>query len=155
MVSASKGPTVATAPQFASNVKRPALKRSTVAKTEATISLRIAFRLVDVVSADPGRAFAFWRTQSREFDVAQLNLMLKGYRLTTAEILYHMPDHPKLLQTFVWQELDMAPKFPVLSKFLTFWEQNLDGRLHSVRVGTCGILCPLDIRHVGHEISIH
>ncbi len=87
--------------------------------------------------------------------MAQLDLMLKGYRLTTAEILYHMPDHPKLLQTFIWQELDMAPKFPVLSKFLTFWEKNLDGRLHSVRVGTCGILCPLDIRHVGHEISVH
>jgi uncharacterized protein Usg len=49
----------------------------------------------------------------------------------------------------------MAPQFPVLGKFLTFWNKNLDGRLHSVRVGTCGILCPLDIRHVGHEISIH
>jgi uncharacterized protein Usg len=92
---------------------------------------------------------------AREFAVSQLNLMLKGYRLTTAEILYHMPDHPKLLQSFIWQELDMAPQYPVLGKFLTFWNKNLDGRLHSVRVGTCGILCPLDIRHVGHEISIH
>jgi uncharacterized protein Usg len=90
-----------------------------------------------------------------ESNVAQLNLMLKGYRLTTAEILYHMPDHPKLLQSFVWQELDLAPQFPVLGKFLSFWNKNLEGRLHSVRVGTCGILCPLDIRHVGHEISIH
>ena len=33
--------------------------------------------------------------------MSQIDLMLKGYRLTTAEILYHMPDHPKLLQTFV------------------------------------------------------
>ena len=88
-------------------------------------------------------------------NVSTLNLMLKGYRLTTAEILYHMPDHPGLLQTFVWQELDLAPRFPVLGKFLTFWNKNLDGRLHSVRVGTCGILCPLDVRHVGVEISVH
>lgn len=87
--------------------------------------------------------------------MAQLNLMLKGYRLTTAEILYHMPDHPKLLQTFIWQELDLAPKFPVLSKFLKFWEGNIDGRLHSVRVASCGIFCPLDMRHIDHEISIH
>jgi len=87
--------------------------------------------------------------------VTQLNLTLKGYRLTTAEILYHMPDHPGLLQTFIWQELDLAPKFPVLSKFLFFWRRNLDGKLHSVRVGTCGILCPLDVRHVGAEFSLH
>lgn len=87
--------------------------------------------------------------------MGQLNIMLKGYRLTTAEILYHMPDHPGLLQTFVWQELDLAPKFPVLNKFLRFWSTNLDGRLHSVRVGACGILCPLDVRHVGAELSLH
>ena len=44
--------------------------------------------------------------------MSEINLMLKGYRLITAEILYHMPDHPRLLQAFVWQELDLAPKFP-------------------------------------------
>ena len=87
--------------------------------------------------------------------VSELRLALKGYRLTTAEILYHMPDHPALLQTFVWQELDIAPRFPVLNKFLKFWSSNLDGRLHSVRVGTCGILCLLDVRHVGAELTLH
>ena len=30
--------------------------------------------------------------------------MLDGYRLTTAEILYHLPDHPGLLQTYLWQQ---------------------------------------------------
>jgi uncharacterized protein Usg len=108
-------------------------------------------RTLTIMVAHP----AAWRSQLREQYVAQLNLMLKGYRLTTAEILYHMPDHPKLLQTFVWQELDLAPKYPVLSKFLKFWETNIEGRLHSVRVASCGILCPLDIRHVDHEISVH
>ena len=36
----------------------------------------------------------------------------REYRLTTAEIIYHMPDHPDLLQSFVWQKLDLAPDFP-------------------------------------------
>ena len=84
-----------------------------------------------------------------------LKKMMRDYRLTTAEILYHMPDHPRLLQSFVWQELDMAPRFPVLNKFLNFWNKNLDGRLHSVRVGTCGILCPLDVRHIDAELTLH
>ena len=43
---------------------------------------------------------------------------LEGYGLTTATILYRLPDHPKLLQTYIWQEYDLAPKFPVLHDFL-------------------------------------
>ena len=46
-----------------------------------------------------------------------MELMLRGYGLTTAEFLYHLPDHPHLLQTFVWQQYDLAPKFPVLYRF--------------------------------------
>ncbi len=69
-------------------------------------------------------------------------LQLRDYRLTTAEILYHMPDHPGLLQSYIWQELDLAPKFPALHKFLDFWTANLDGKLHSVRVGQAQIIAP-------------
>ena len=74
--------------------------------------------------------------------------LIHGYRLTTAEILYHMPDHPKFLQTFLWQELDLAPKFPVLRKFLHFWENNIDGKLHSVTVGQKEIIKPAQISTV-------
>lgn len=84
-----------------------------------------------------------------------LKLALKGYRLTTAEILYHMPDHPAFLQTFVWQEYDLVPRFPVLNKFLRFWETSLDGRLHSVRVATTGIVAPTDLKYAGGEFTLH
>lgn len=57
------------------------------------------------------------------------------YRLTTAEIIYHMPDHPDLLQSFIWQRLDVAPDFPELHRFLEYWSRNIEGKLHSVRVG--------------------
>jgi uncharacterized protein Usg len=60
--------------------------------------------------------------------------MLDGYGLTTAEILYHRPDAPSLLQTFIWQQHDLFPRFPELRKFLDFWRDKLDGPLHSVRV---------------------
>ena len=75
---------------------------------------------------------------------------IKGYRLTTAEILYHMPDHPGLLQSFVWQDLDMAPRFPVLHRFLEFWACKLDGKLHSVRVGAISLIAPGEWRHTEH-----
>ena len=82
-------------------------------------------------------------------------LMLRGYRLTTAEILYHLPDHPKLLQSFIWQEFDMAPKFPVLAKFLDFWTHNLDGKLHSVHVASRGLISPAELKLVGKELTLH
>lgn len=71
-----------------------------------------------------------------------LALQMRDYRLTTAEILYHMPDHPGLLQSYIWQELDLAPKFPALQKFLDFWASNLDGKLHSVRVAQVALVTP-------------
>lgn len=87
--------------------------------------------------------------------MSDLVRQLDGYRLTTAEILYHFPDHPKLLQSYVWQALDLAPRFPVLKRFLDFWSRNLDGRLHSVKVCSTGIVKPAEFRLVGSEFRIH
>ena len=83
-----------------------------------------------------------------------LALQLEGYRLTTAEILYHMPDHPGLLQTYVWQELDLAPRFPTLRRFLSFWQRELDGKLHSVRIASGDLIRPTSFRSP-HEIKLH
>jgi uncharacterized protein Usg len=82
-------------------------------------------------------------------------LMINSYRLTTAEILYHLPDYPVLLQTYIWQELDFAPEFPVLHKFLNFWERELDGKLHSVKIASCELIKPSDFRHINKELYLH
>lgn len=92
---------------------------------------------------------------SRARDFSETELRLMGYRLATAEILYHMPDHPDLLQTFLWQALDLAPRFPVLTKFLTFWERNLDGPLHSVRIASKELIAPSDFRAYDEEFRLH
>jgi uncharacterized protein Usg len=75
-----------------------------------------------------------------------LELQLQGYRLTTAEILYRLPDHPAVLQSFIWQNLDLAPRFPVLNRFLEFWEKNIEGRLHSVIVANTRLITPGELR---------
>jgi uncharacterized protein Usg len=80
---------------------------------------------------------------------------LNDYRLTTAEILYHMPDHPGLLQTFIWQDLDVAPRFPALRRFLDFWSRSLDGKLHSVRVASTGLIKPAEFRFSGALLTLH
>ncbi len=76
---------------------------------------------------------------------------LQGFSLTTAEITYRLPDYLSLLQTYIWQDYDLAPEFPELKKFLRFWRTNLDGPLYSVRVAHVGIIQPAEIRTVQDE----
>ena len=66
-------------------------------------------------------------------DKSPVELMLKGYGLTTAEMLYRMPDHRNVLNAFIWQDYDLAPDYPRLFDFIEFWQEKLDGPLHSVR----------------------
>lgn len=80
---------------------------------------------------------------------------LKDYRLTTARILYHMPDHPHLLQEFIWQEYDIAPRYPELRRFLDFWQREIDGRLHSVTVGSAALITPAHYRPVEAVMTLH
>ena len=80
---------------------------------------------------------------------------LDGYSLATAEITYRLPDAQSLLQIFVWQDYDLAPEFPELRKFLDFWERELDGPLHSVRVAHCALIKPAEFCVVEQEITIH
>lgn len=80
--------------------------------------------------------------------------LTKDYRLTTAEIIYHMPDYPGFLQSYIWQEYDIAPKFPVLHGFLDFWSHNLEGKLHSVYVASQQLITPGDARFYDYEVTI-
>ena len=80
---------------------------------------------------------------------------LNDFRLTTAEILYHMSDAYHLLQTFVWQKLDKAPDFPALHDFLDYWGRNLDGKLHSVRIAQAHLIHPGEVRTVDGEFRLH
>lgn len=88
-------------------------------------------------------------------DHSEMELMLKGYGLTTAKILYHYPDHPHLLQAYIWQDYDIAPKFPVLVRFIEFWKTQLDGPLHSVSYTHHKLIAPNEWRKVDGEFLVH
>ena len=80
---------------------------------------------------------------------------LSGYGLTTAQILYRRPDHPWLLQTYVWQEYDLCPNFPELQGFLKFWQRSLEGILHSVTVAHSRLIKPAELRALDGEFRLH
>jgi len=78
-----------------------------------------------------------------------------GYGLTTAHILYRRPDHPWLMQTSVWQDYDLWPKFPVLQRFIEFWRTSLEGPLHSITVAHSRLIKPAEIRPVDGVFRLH
>ena len=71
---------------------------------------------------------------------------LEGYGLTTAHIFYRMPDYQDILQTYVWQNYDLSPEFPVLKRFLDFWKREIEGPLHSVTIAHHRLIMPSDFR---------
>lgn len=86
---------------------------------------------------------------------SDLELQMAGFGLTTADILYHLPDYPGLLQSYIWQRYDLAPDFPELNRFLDFWTATLDGPVHSVRVAHKGLISPAELRQVNGVYALH
>jgi uncharacterized protein Usg len=93
---------------------------------------------------------------SKETSVSKdFRRQLAGYGLTTAHILYRMPDYQDILQTYVWQDYDLCPDFPALNRFLNFWLETLDGPLHSVTVAHAKLIKPADMRAINGEFRLH
>ncbi len=88
-------------------------------------------------------------------NASETELMLSGHGLTTAEILYRMPDYRSVLQSFTWQDYDQAPGFPRLRAFLDFWAERLDGPLHSVRYCHQKLIAPGEWRKVDGEFRLN
>jgi uncharacterized protein Usg len=84
----------------------------------------------------------------------ELRLRLAGWRLATAEVLYYLPDHPSLLQSFIWQTLDLAPEYPRIHRFLDYWKREIDAVIHSVRLASGETLAPARL-HTANVVLHH
>lgn len=93
--------------------------------------------------------------QESQVEKTETELMLKGYGLTTAEMVYRMPDYRNVLNTFVWQDYDLAPDYPRLFKFIEYWQDQIEGPLHSVRFSHKRLIGPNEWRNVVGEFRLH
>ncbi|MBZ8134662.1 usg protein [Afifella sp. IM 167] len=80
---------------------------------------------------------------------------LAGYGLTTANVLYYLPDRPSLIQSFVWQFYDVAPEHPRLERFLDFWRREIEAAIHSVEIAHERLLRPTEVRLANFEGRLH
>lgn len=86
---------------------------------------------------------------------SETELLLRGYGLTTAEMIYHLPDAPHVLNTFTWQDYDIAPDHPRLFRFIEYWQDEIEGPLHSVRFAHRKQISPTEWRNVTGEFRYH
>ncbi|TPE58488.1 protein usg [Sandaracinobacter neustonicus] len=82
-------------------------------------------------------------------------LQMSGYGLLTAEISYWMPDHPSLLQQYIWQSWDLAPSFPELARFLEHWRREIEATIHAIRVAHRDLISPAEFRAVDGVLTLH
>lgn len=87
--------------------------------------------------------------------MASTNLWDVGYRLCKAEIVYSHPDAPEVFETYVWQELDRAPDFPVLHCFLKAWSAFCSTEIESVEVAECTGITPQQLANASISVLVH
>ena len=59
-------------------------------------------------------------------------IVIRRKTLVTINVFYWMPDYENILQQFIWQTMDVKPKYPRVHKFLDYWHNNIDAVVSEV-----------------------
>jgi uncharacterized protein Usg len=60
--------------------------------------------------------------------------IIKRKTLITLNVYYWLPDYENILQQFMWQTVDVKPKYPRVNKFLNYWHNNIDAIINEVQI---------------------
>ena len=61
-------------------------------------------------------------------------IIIKKRTVASVQVIYYMPDYKNILNEFVWQTEDQIPEFPRITKFLDYWDKNIDGPIKEVYI---------------------
>jgi len=59
-------------------------------------------------------------------------IVIRRKTLVTLNVFYWMPDYKNILQQFIWQTMDVKPKYPRVHRFLDYWHNNIDAVVSEV-----------------------
>lgn len=77
-----------------------------------------------------------------------------GLRLTSIKIIYKMPDYSNVLNEFWWQTLDVPPKYPRMKTFVDYWNDYIEGIIHSLEIGHVEEFGPIKWTNVTNTFKI-
>lgn len=83
------------------------------------------------------------------------SLWEQGYRLTYAEIEVVSCAEPDRVRVLLWEDLDQAPHFPVLTSFIETWREQNHARLTSLKVTTLDAITPDMLALRARSLAVH
>ena len=61
-------------------------------------------------------------------------MFVRNKVLVSLHVFYYMPDHRDLIQEFMWQTMDIKPKYPRVNKFLNYWKENIEAVIADIEM---------------------
>ena len=63
-----------------------------------------------------------------------IQLILKKWTVASVQVVYYIPDYMNLVNEFIWQTEDQLPEYQRITRFLDYWDKNIDGPIKEVYI---------------------
>ena len=63
-----------------------------------------------------------------------IEIILKKRTVASVQVVYYIPDYMNLVNEFIWQTEDQLPEYPRITRFLDYWDKNIDGPIKEVYI---------------------
>ena len=63
-----------------------------------------------------------------------IEIILKKWTVASVQVVYYIPDYMNLVDEFIWQTEDQLPEYPRITRFLDYWDKNIDGPIKEVYI---------------------
>ena len=61
-------------------------------------------------------------------------ISIKKWTVATVQVVYYIPDNLHIVNEFMWQTEDQLPEYPRITRFLDYWDKNIDGPIKEVYI---------------------
>lgn len=61
-------------------------------------------------------------------------MFVRNKVLVSLRVYYYMPDYRDIIQEFMWQTMDIKPKYPRVNKFLNYWKENIEAVIADIEM---------------------
>tara|TARA_B100000287_G_scaffold187127_2_gene176961 strand:- start:1428 stop:1673 length:246 start_codon:yes stop_codon:yes gene_type:complete len=77
---------------------------------------------------------------------------IRKWTVASVQVVYYIPDYLNLVNEFIWQTEDQLPEYPRITRFLDYWDKNIDGPIKEVYIYDHE---EAKVRHVDRRLKIN
>ena len=63
-----------------------------------------------------------------------IEFILRKWTVASVQVVYYIPDYMNLVNEFILQTEDQHPEYPRITRFLDYWDKNIDGPIKEVYI---------------------